>query len=916
MNKQRKVVWSVLAVVIVIVAILITGNKFYIDYLWFSEMGYLDVFFKELVTKLTIGVPLFIILVVLVYFYLKFLKRLSEKYLGVTGRIATRSEKRVALVMTALAALVVTTTVANGIWNEVLLYTNSDGFGITDALYGMDLSFYFFSLPLFKAVYSVVFNCFILMVVLTFLYTAYVLYRENDYTPRDLGELGESVVDFFKRFVTLAGRQIGVFLGAFFILLGLGQGVNLFEMVYGGTGMVYGAGASDIIIGQKFLFLRMGLCVIFAVTSVIAGIRLSGGGNKQVTRKNYILLAAGPVLFIAVAVVGTVIQAAYEYVAVVPNQYVAESPYLGKNIEATRKSYGLDNVVVKEYAPTQAITAADVAANSTTISNIPINDPGPTKEMYNSLQGIRNYYKFDSVDVDRYTIDGTYTQVFLGAREMDNQALSSDAKSWINLHLKYTHGFGVAMSPVNQVNAVGQPELMIKDIPPVTTTKSLSVEQPRIYFGEGNQDYVVVGASSPEFDYPKGDNNEETWYNGTAGIKMSFINRLAFALYTGSPEMLFTSEITGDSRILLHRNVMERIKTIAPFLEYDDNPYIVLVGGKQYWIADAFVKSDKYPYATPYDKSGNNYLKNSVKVVVDAYNGDVSFYQVEDEPITNTYSGIFPDLFKSMDEMPEGLRSHLRYSKTLFDVQSGIYSTYHMTNPQVFYNKEDQWDGAKQFYGDSKEEVEIESSYIIMKLPDRDNEFMLTKTFTPSNKDNMIAWLAGVSDGADYGQLLLYQFPKQALVYGPMQIEQRIDQDTVISPQLTLLGQQGSKVLRGNMMTIPIEEGLIYVEPVYLQASGGENNLPELKKVIVSDGDAIVMADTLGDALSQVFNYTAAKEGGGASTADNSAAALVNKANTLYNEATEAQKNGDWATYGSKLSELQKILSQLTQVVK
>lgn len=911
MNRQKKIVWSVLAVIILIGVVLLSGNRFYVDYLWFSEMGYLDIFFKELITKVEIGVPLFIILLAIFYFYLKFLKRLSEKYLGISGRKSSVREKRIGLILSVVVAFIVTMTVTDGVWNEVLLAINSSDFGTTDALYNMDLSFYFFLLPLLKAGYRVVLNGFVIMVVVTLVYTAYVLYREGDDSPRhlfDLADLGDTLKDFGRTFLTLASKQIGIFLGAFFILLALGLVVDLFELVYGGTGMVYGAGASDMVIGQKLIYLRIALAVVIAVTSVVAGVR-----------KNYKLLLAGPVVFIAVAVVGVVVQAAYEYIAVVPNQYSAEAPYIEKNIAATRKAYGLDEVVVKDYSPTGEITAADIKSNTTTVSNIPINDRKPSLEMYNSLQGIRNYYRFDDVDVDRYTIDNTYTQVFLGAREMNNDALATDAKSWINLHTKYTHGFGVAMSPVNQVNSVGQPELVVKDIPPATTTDSLSVDQPRIYFGEGDYPYAIVKAATPEFDYPKGDNNVENWYEGTGGIQLNGINRLALTLYTGSAEMILSSEVTGDSRILIHRNIMERIQTIAPFLEYDTDPYMVLVDGKQYWIADAFVKSDKYPYAQPYDDAGNNYIKNPVKVVVDAYNGDVTFYQVADEPILNTYAKVFPDAFKPMSEMPDGLKAHLRYSKTLFDVQSNVYATYHMNNSQVFYNKEDAWDVAQQFYGESKEEVPIESAYIIMKLPDRGTEFMLTQTFTPSNKDNMIAWLAGVSDGDDYGKLLLYQFPKQELVYGPMQIEQRIDQDTTISPQLTLLGQQGSTVMRGNMMTIPIEDAIIYVEPIYIQASGGENNLPEIKKVIVSYKNSIVMADTLADALGQIFSGdtgTGNAETTATSTTGASAATLATKATQLFNEATTAQQSGDWATYGKKLSELQGVLTQLEAATK
>lgn len=344
---------------------------------------------------------------------------------------------------------------------------------------------------------------------------------------------------------------------------------------------------------------------------------------------------------------------------------------------------------------------------------------------------------------------------------------------------------------------------------------------------------------------------------------------------------------------------------------------MVISEGRLYWIIDAFTTSDRYPYSQPFDDAGNNYVRNSVKVVVDAYNGDVTFYKVEDEPVLETYSKIFPGFLKDLSEMPEGIRAHLRYSKTMFDIQSDIYKTYHMSNPRVFYNKEDQWETATQFYESEKTEVPVESAYTIMKLPDREAEFMLTVPFTPKDKDNMIAWLAGVSDGPGYGQLILYEFPKQQLVYGPMQIEQRIDQDTIISPQLTLLGQQGSRVLRGNLMSIPIENAIIYVEPIYIQAAGGENNLPELKKVVVCYQNQIVMADSLDLALAQVFEIEASPssttpaQGSGSTSTQ---AELVAKANNLFKESQEAQKAGNWAGYGQKINELEQVLAQLTQI--
>ncbi|KNZ40513.1 UPF0182 family protein [Acetobacterium bakii] len=909
MTKRKKTLFILLGLIIIVFTILLSLNQFYVDYLWFSEMGYTNIFFKEIITKSQIGIPIFAVLGLVLFFYLKFLDGVSSRYLGL-GRVKrTKKQNIISISISGIVALMLTIFITNNIWYQVLEFVNRTSFNTTDPLFNQDLSLYFFELPLYQELFSIFIGISIVIAILTFGYTAYTLYREKDIEfsrSQDLDEIKENAKGILKGFFDIASKQIGIFLGVFFIILALGSLMEAFALLYSTSGIVFGAGAADIDVGFKVIVIKGVLCLVLAVTSIIAGFR-----------KKYLLMGAGPVLLIAVIIVGGLVQMGYESFIVIPNQFTKEEKYLTNNIQSTQKAYGLTDVETKEFSTSQEITAAGVNENRVTVQNIPINDLKPTQDMYNSLQGIRNYYKFYDVDVDRYFVNGTYTQVFLGTREMNNTLLPDDAKTWVNLHLKYTHGFGVAVSPVNKTNDVGQPDLIVKDIPPVTDVPELVIDQPRIYFGENDYGYAVTNCTTPEFDYPQGENNQEVVYTGTAGIKMSVINKLAFALYHGAPELLLANEVTSESNMIIHRNIIDRVSTIAPFLSYDNDPYMVISEGKLYWILDAFTASSRYPYSQPFDDAGNNYIRNSVKVVVDAYNGDVTFYQVQDEPILETYGKIFPGFLKDASEMPEGIKQHLRYSKTLFDIQSEIYKTYHMSNPQVFYNKEDQWATANQIYESEKTEVPVQSSYIIMKLPEREAEFMLTVPFTPKDKDNMTAWLAGVSDGAEYGKLILYQFPKQQLVYGPMQIEQRIDQDTVISPQLTLLGQQGSRVLRGNMMTIPIGNAIIYVEPVYIQASSGENNIPEMKKVIVAYENQIVMADSLELALAQIFNTQVANTNVTApqTTGDNtSVLALTTKANSLFKEAQDAQRVGDWALYGQKLSELEQVLGQLQQI--
>ncbi|MGL4607878.1 MAG: UPF0182 family protein [Eubacteriaceae bacterium] len=908
MTKGRKTFFVFLGMIVVIGVLLLSLNQFYIDYLWFSEMGYTEVFFKEIVTKLQIGIPSFGILFLVLFFYLKFLNKISKKQLNKNEDSSQKKrENALTLVISGVLALLLGVFITNNLWYQVLEFVNQTTFGLTDPIFNQDLGVYFFQLPLYEELFKIVMIVFVVIAVLTLGYTAYIMLKEEGLqfgTPNDVNELKDNAKSVLASFLEIASKQLGIFMGIFFLILSLGTVLEMFQLLYSSSGMVFGAGAADIDVGLKVIIAKGVLCIVCAGVSVFGGFR-----------KKYLWMAACPALIIGVTILGGLGQGIYESLVVVPNQFTKEETYISKNIGMTQKAYGLDNVENKEFSPTQEITSVDIENNGTTIENIPINDQTPTKDMYNSLQGIRNYYKFYDVDVDRYLVDGTYTQVFLGAREMNNDLLPQEAKTWVNQHLKYTHGFGAAVSPVNKTNYVGQPDLIVKDIPPMTDVSELLINEPRIYFGEEGYGYAVTNCTTPEFDYPQGDNNQEVVYTGTAGINLSFINKLAFSFYHGSPELILANEVTGESKMIIRRNVLERISTIAPFLSYDQDPYLVISEGRLYWLIDAFTTSDRYPYSQPYNKQGDNYLRNSVKVVVDAYNGDVSYYSVQKEPILETYSKIFPGLFKELSEMPEGLKEHIRYSKTLFDTQSEIYKTYHMSNPRVFYNKEDQWATAKQFYDSEKKEVLVESSYIIMKLPEREAEFMLTIPFTPNDKDNLIAWLAGVSDGEDYGKLILYQFPKQQLVYGPMQIEQRIDQDTTISPQLTLLGQQGSRVLRGNLMTIPIENAILYVEPIYIQASGGENNLPEVKKVVVCYQNEIVMADSLELGLAQIFDLKVTNTATPQTQEEGATVpTLTTRANNLFNEAQTALKSGDWAGYGQKLSELEQVLRQLQQL--
>ncbi len=869
----------------------------------------MQVFFKELVTKLQLGVPLFVVLSILFNILIRQIEKNTPR--GTLTIVDSEREKKkkgiIRWAISIVVALACAIFISQIMWYKLLEFLNATKFGLNDPIYDQELSFYVFKLPFYQQLLQVgfllLFVCAIITVgTLVYAYiknsgTELFLNRETD--KEELKNIGKRVWD-------VASKHLIFYGFLFLLLLAVSFYLKRFDLLYSNKGIGHGASYTDVKIMLPLYWALCGLSVLGAV-----GVLLFGKTGKI---KN---LVAVPVLLIAVAFLGNVAAYIVNSYVVAPNQLQKELPYMTYNIEYTRQAYQLNDIEVKEFNATEALTAQSIRDNALTINNIPINDAEPTLDMYNSLQGIRQYYEFVDIDVDRYYFNGEYRQVFLGVREMNNENLAENAKTWINQHLKYTHGFGIAISPVNEVTSVGQPALALKDIPPTTHIPELNVDQPRVYFGERTDSYAIVNAKTDEFDYPMGNDNAETQYEAQTGLSLKGYNRIAFAINEKTIKILFSSDISSDSQILIRRNVMQRVKLLAPFLHYDDDPYIAIANGKLYWIIEGYTTTDKYPYSEPYSKSSeNNYMRNSVKAVMDAYTGETVFYLVDDsDPIAQTYNKIYNGIFKPLEEMDSAVRAHIKYPKAYFDVQREIYKTYHMTNPEVFYNKEDQWEVANQIYGVKNEVFPVDSAYTVMKLPERGTEFLLMSAYTPRGKDNMVAWIAGGSDGDEYGKLLVYAFSKQSLVYGPMQMEKRIDQDTIIAPQLTLLSQQGSSLIRGNLMTIPIDNNLIYIEPIYLQAtSSSERNIPELKKVIVAYGDRIVMTDSLSDGLVQIFGKGSEQPGGSSGASGDVATdstQLAVRANELFQKAEQAQKNGDWAAYGEYMNQLRSVLNQM-----
>ncbi|MBA7545944.1 hypothetical protein ES705_38326 [subsurface metagenome] len=595
-----------------------------------------------------------------------------------------------------------------------------------------------------------------------------------------------------------------------------------------------------------------------------------------------------------------------------PNEGTKERPYILNNIESTRIAYGLDKIKEEEFPVKEEISFEDIEKNDETIRNIRLWDWRPIKQTLKQIQAIRLYYDFNSVDVDRYYFNGNYQQVMVSPRELDKDKIPEQARTWVNEVLTYTHGYGVVVNPVNKISGEGLPELLIKDIPPVSSV-NLAITRPEIYYGEITKGYVIVKTKAKEFDYPKGDENVYSTYAGNGGMPVSSPwRRILFSIKYSNMQILLTTNLTSDSRIMINRNIQERVKKVAPFLGYDKDPYMVISKeGKLFWIQDAYTISSNYPYSTPVSGGYFNYIRNSVKVVIDAYNGTMDFYIIDQkDPVVEVYNNIFPQLFKNFDQMPEDLKQHIRYPKDLFQVQAELYSTYHMTDPDVFYNKEDYWTIPNEIYAET--EIKMEPYYIITKLPGHEREeFILMTPFTPSTKNNMIAWLAAKNDQPDYGNLIVYKFPKEKLIFGPMQIEARIDQNSEISQQLTLWGQKGSTVIRGNLLVIPIEESIIYVEPLYLRAEMGE--IPELKRVIVSNGSDVVMGNDLEEALGKLFARTFEEREIVITGEEKTLKDLIKEAARYYESAQEFAQEGNWSRYGEELQKLEQTLRLLQE---
>ena len=821
----------------------------------------------------------------------------------VAGRVANATLAVAAIVLGFFVALP-----ARLMWLTALMSRQGVTFGQADPILGRDVSFYVFRLPWLQFVQG-----WLLWLLVLAGGGALLLYL----TSYSAGQLASKVqiVGVRQPWLRLppgAERHLLV-LGA--VALGLiawGYQLNIPRLLYSTSGAAYGAGYTDVHARLPVLNVLTGIAAVGAVILLIS----------LFVRVRWLPYATVGVWLIVAFVGGSVYPSLLQRVSVEPNELVREREYIAHTIRFTRAAFGLDDVAEADFAVAEETAPLDLESNRTTIQNIRLWDYRPLLLTYAQLQEIRLYYSFTDVDVDRYQVGGGYRQVMLSGREIVQEDLPEAAQTWVNQHLVYTHGSGVVLSPVNEVLEEGLPRLWVRDIPPRSDYPEFTMTRPEIYHGELTKDYVIVNTEQQELDYPSGDQNVYTTYQGSGGLLLnSPLKRLAYAIRLGSSQILFSGAITPESRLLWRRTIEERVQTMAPFLRFDSDPYLVIADGRLVWLLDGYTTTDAYPYSEPIDTSFGrlNYMRNSVKVAIDAYDGTASFYLIDpSDPLAATYASIFPDLFRPATEMDPVLVSHWRYPEGLFRIQAAKYQSFHMTDPQVSYNQEDLWSRAEEMAGG--ERLPLEPYYVIMRLPgEASAEFVLMLPYTPSNKQNMIAWLYARNDGEHYGQLGVFKFPKQSLVYGPMQVESRIDQDPLISQQLTLWNQRGSQVIRGNLLVIPIGEAILYVEPIYLQAESSQ--LPELRRVVVAYGNRIAMEETLAKGLARVIGgEPVAEEAAGseppASQLEADAAALVLQADAHYQAAQECLKAGDWTCYGTEMDALQKVLSALVEATR
>ncbi len=862
--------------------------NFLTNYIWMESLGFESVYTTTLITKVSLVIAGFLLFFIFTYITLAGMQKIIIDTVGKAKFIQQIGPKKmvtwVNIIISLLIGMLGSYIVQRIGWEPVLKVMNQVPFNQTDPHFGHDISFYFYTLPVLNFVLNV------LMVLSLIL----------------AGVAALSYFMFQAFHHRVAKIQLAFYVGIFGLSLAathyLGQYDTLFtnQVTAFQKSAVYGISYTDDVINIPSAYVLAAVTVLATIWAIVT-----------LFRKNYMRLLIPLGLYLLVLFGSQAAAVIVQQFVVSPNEFQQETPYLENNLNMTRHAYDLEDIEIRDHPGNNSLDEEMVERNELTINNIRLNDSRPLNEVYNQIQTFRTYYNFQDIDIDRYEIDGDYQQVFIGARELSMEDLPEQAKTWVNENLRYTHGYGVAMSQVNEITSQGQPEYLVKNLPP---TGDIEIERPQIYFGEESYPTVIVNSAVDEFDYPDGEENVSTRYEADTGIPFQGLNRFLFSLNEMSFRMLVSDQVTDESQILVTRNIMDRVNRIAPFFEYELDPYIyVRDDGSMAWIMDAYLTSSHYPYAEKYNDD-NNYIKNSVKIEIDAYTGEVNFYIVDEEdPLVQTYANMFPDLFT--DEIPENLQAHFRYPERLFSIQAEMYGTYHMDNLEVFYNREDFWQFPTEKY--YNQDIEMDPYYVTMKLPEmEEEEFVLMMPYTPRQRQNMIAWMGVRNDGEHYGEKIVYRFPKQRNVYGPQQIENRINQDSTISQQLNLWSQGGSEVIRGNLLAIPIEDTMMYVEPIYIESSN-ETSLPEVKQVVIAYQDYIVMEATFDQALERILRYIETNaapeelEGEEAGLPSDEANELLNEFSDLFDQYQNALSNGNWEEAADLMRQIEEQLAEV-----
>ena len=879
------------------------GAVLYTDWLWFTEVGYEQVFLRSLTAHTLAGLSTGVVVFALIAgnLLLAFRPLRARRFVIATDvgpqsiTVDPASIRPLVLLATALVAALVG-VYGGAQWDKWLYFIFATPFGKVDPILSRDIGFYVFTLPLLELVQGV-----LLLTLILSAFAALAVYF--------LG--GEVALDPVRGVYisTRVRRHLAWLTAALLVVLAFGAWLGIPQLLTTPSGVVAGASYADV-------HARMPALRALIVTALAGAALLVWQGLMP--RKLWpFAAAAGGYLIVSLA--GSGYAAIIQRFVVAPNEQVRETPFIVHNIQATRDAFGLDRVEERQLSGEARLTRADLERNAATIENVPLWNERPLLDTFSQIQEIRTYYDFVAVDNDRYTINGKYRQIMLSARELNSSSLPS--RTWINERLTFTHGYGLTLGPVNEVTREGLPVLFIRDLPPVSAG-DLQVTQPALYYGELPNDHVFVKTRTEEFDYPRGDNNVFTHYQGEGGVPLSnLFRRLMFAIRFRSTDVLFSPNLTAESRVMMHRRIANRVRRIAPFLQFDPDPYLAISNQRLIWLQDVYLTSTRYPYST--SAGGVNYIRNAVKVTIDAYHGRTTFHVLDpDNPLAATIGKAFPGLFQPLSAMPEDLRRRLRYPQHIFALQSSMFATFHMLNPALFYNREDQWEVPTFDVGGQS--TPMRPYYTIMKLPGESGpEYIQMLPFTPRQKDNLAAWMVARTDGEHYGRLVVFQFPKQTVIFGPRQIAARINQDQAISPQITLWNQQGSEVIQGTLLVIPIEESLIYIRPLYLRAAGG--SIPELKRVIVAYQNQIAMEGTLDAALERIFPGGPDRSrppapalepelpGAAPATSDPRAEieALSNAARGHYQRALQAQREGNWALYGEEIKRLGEVLEKM-----